>query len=624
MPKEKVHTHLLFFPPKVQSMAESLAAAAPSTLLLQKDLNTPDWSLEHLWNISAYFHLGMRFERAMPYYQKLLEWTRNNSHAQSEVLASVGHIFLLSQLFTDARNVLKTAVQLDPKNAAAHYYLSECLLKDHQVGAALESLTTFLEFYPHNDLLLARAGRLVAGLQDQVGKPLEARKTFQKLAERLNSWAFELQAQTYIPPLPLDQGEPASVYEHLSSAHSQFYDEEFLSLFIFRLLSRRTAEIRSELEHLGEFIAPKISRYLGLDGALKVEKPIKNQSVAILGDFCDPKAEPYLDAIIALARDRSITIICTADVPDLFKQEEWMRIYPCSNNLEHMFNAVKSYDPDLLVYLASGQKQPNLFLLASQQLAPVQAVLGTESLTSGLQTLQYYLSLDFLEPEEADQHYTERLIRLKGTPLSNISLPDLFIEPNAFNLPQNQNIYLCPVKLSDLHQEMYALFASILQANPEGLIFILSSGNESLDDRFQKFFDSNFPDYSPRLQVLRPMPEYTLLSLMRCVDLVLDPIYQGIQEKSWQYILLGTPILTCSGDYASGRYISSLYKQIALDDSIAKDPSDYVLKAIELVKNRAFKAGFSQHVERQRKRLFKYQDYIHDLGAFVDQTLQRD
>ena len=52
------------------------------------------------------------------------------------------------------------------------------------------------------------------------------------------------------------------------------------------------------------------------------------------------------------------------------------------------------------------------FQLAAQRLAPVQCNSWGHPETSGLPTLDYFLSSDLMEPPDATEHYTERLVRL--------------------------------------------------------------------------------------------------------------------------------------------------------------------------------------------------------------------
>jgi predicted O-linked N-acetylglucosamine transferase (SPINDLY family) len=53
--------------------------------------------------------------------------------------------------------------------------------------------------------------------------------------------------------------------------------------------------------------------------------------------------------------------------------------------------------------------------LASLRLAPLQAASWGHPETSGLPTIDYYLSAEAFEPPGAQQYYTERLVTLPGT-----------------------------------------------------------------------------------------------------------------------------------------------------------------------------------------------------------------
>ena len=51
-------------------------------------------------------------------------------------------------------------------------------------------------------------------------------------------------------------------------------------------------------------------------------------------------------------------------------------------------------------------------VLASLRHAPVQATTWGHPVTSGMSTIDFFLSADEFEPPDADAHYTETLIRL--------------------------------------------------------------------------------------------------------------------------------------------------------------------------------------------------------------------
>ena len=67
-------------------------------------------------------------------------------------------------------------------------------------------------------------------------------------------------------------------------------------------------------------------------------------------------------------------------------------------------------------------------MLAALWLAPIQCASWGHPDTTGLPTIDYFLSGELMEPPDADEHYTERLVRLPNLaiyyePLELASLP---------------------------------------------------------------------------------------------------------------------------------------------------------------------------------------------------------
>jgi predicted O-linked N-acetylglucosamine transferase (SPINDLY family) len=85
--------------------------------------------------------------------------------------------------------------------------------------------------------------------------------------------------------------------------------------------------------------------------------------------------------------------------------------------------AVSAALPHVLLYPEIGM-DPMAARLAAQRLAPVQCVSWGQPETSGLPTMDYFLSADLMEPPNAEAHYTEHLVRLPGLGLHFCRMPD--------------------------------------------------------------------------------------------------------------------------------------------------------------------------------------------------------
>ncbi len=103
--------------------------------------------------------------------------------------------------------------------------------------------------------------------------------------------------------------------------------------------------------------------------------------------------------------------------------------------------------------------------LAAQRLAPVQCNSWGHPDTSGMQTLDYYLGSDLMEPDDATEHYTERLIRL---PNLGVYYEPIDIEPSAISrtelgLRSDAVVFWCGQSLYKYLPQFDQVFARIAQ-----------------------------------------------------------------------------------------------------------------------------------------------------------------
>jgi predicted O-linked N-acetylglucosamine transferase (SPINDLY family) len=90
-------------------------------------------------------------------------------------------------------------------------------------------------------------------------------------------------------------------------------------------------------------------------------------------------------------------------------------------SLHQWVESILKQNPAILIYPAVGLDEVTT-QLASLRLAPVQMNAWGHPDTSGLPTIDYYLSADCFEPENAQENYSETLVRLPnlGNPYEQI------------------------------------------------------------------------------------------------------------------------------------------------------------------------------------------------------------
>ncbi|MBK3775758.1 aldehyde dehydrogenase family protein [Azospirillum brasilense] len=116
--------------------------------------------------------------------------------------------------------------------------------------------------------------------------------------------------------------------------------------------------------------------------------------------------------------------------------------------VERWAEAIVADRPDALLFPEVGM-EPMTYRLAALRLAPVQAVAWGHPDTTGLPTLDHYLSGDLLEPPDGDAFYSERLVRLPnlGCHVEPTRRPAASVTRGRFGLPDGAPAFLCSQSL---------------------------------------------------------------------------------------------------------------------------------------------------------------------------------
>src|SRR5262249_3173954 len=130
---------------------------------------------------------------------------------------------------------------------------------------------------------------------------------------------------------------------------------------------------------------------------------------------------------------------------------------------------------DILFY--TDVVDPLLYSLAFSRLAPVQCVTWGHPDTTGLDTIDYFVSSELFETAQADEHYSETLVRLKTIP-AYCYRPERTTPAKAreaFDLPADGHLYACLQSVYKFHPEFDVVLTDILRRDPKGVL-ILSEG----------------------------------------------------------------------------------------------------------------------------------------------------
>ena len=267
---------------------------------------------------------------------------------------------------------------------------------------------------------------------------------------------------------------------------------------------------------------------------------------------------------------------------------------------------------DVLIYPEIGM-HPLTGRLAAMRLAPVQAVAWGQPLTSGLPTMDLFLSARALEPASGAAHYSERLVAL---PNLGVCLRPLMAEPvlpdfAALGLPADEPLLLCPgtpFKYTPQGDAALVAIAARLQALGRGrLVFFLShrpAMSAQIEQRMRKAFAKAGVDYDRTIAWIPTLGRGRFFGLMQRATAMLDTIGFSGFNTAVQGLECDLPLVAFEGEAMRGRLASGPLRHLGLDELVATTPAAFADIAMRLVEDAPWRAHVEREIAQRRHALF--------------------
>lgn len=283
---------------------------------------------------------------------------------------------------------------------------------------------------------------------------------------------------------------------------------------------------------------------------------------------------------------------------------------------------VRSLDLDVLMFADVGM-DPLTTTLAYSRMAPVQCVTWGHPLTTGSQSMDYFISSELLEVPEADEHYTERLVRLPDLAVcyDRPTLPAAPRSRESFGFAADRHLYGCPQSLFKMHPEFDEILAGILRTDERGELLLLEGKHPYWAQMLRERFGRTMPDVADRVHFLSRLPRHEFLSLNAAVDVLVDPIHFCGGNTSYEGLALGTPIVTLPSQFLRGRITAAQYAMLGYDECVVQSPADYVRQAVRLACEPDYRRAVSQEILARSDVLFGNRQGVRQLEDFFEQAV---
>jgi predicted O-linked N-acetylglucosamine transferase (SPINDLY family) len=276
---------------------------------------------------------------------------------------------------------------------------------------------------------------------------------------------------------------------------------------------------------------------------------------------------------------------------------------------------IRSARLDVLVFPDLGL-DPRQHALASLRLAPVQAAFYGHPVTSGLDSVDYFLSGDAIEPPHAQAHYRESLVRLPGLGAACVAPVAPGDSAWAHRLrAQGAPHLMCLQHPSKIAPQFDAVIAEILARS--GARLVCFDRGAELTRRFRArleplLIERGVAPGALHVEPLHPYPDF--LAGIAAADLILDtPGFSG-GGTSLDALGTGAAIVAFDGSMARARQTSAMLRILGVEELIAADGPRYVELTLGLLADRERLAALRERIRGAAPRLF---DARAPLAAFA-------
>ena len=284
--------------------------------------------------------------------------------------------------------------------------------------------------------------------------------------------------------------------------------------------------------------------------------------------------------------------------------------------------------PHVLIYPGL-LMDPQSLQLAAQRLAPVQMTSWGHPETSGLPTLDYFLSSDLMEAADAQNHYTEKLVRLPNLSIcyepvatrpEPVTRAELGLRESATVFWSAQSLY----KYLPRHDTVYPRIAA---AVPDcQFVFLEHHAGQGVTklvrERLTRTFAAHGLDAERHCVFLPRMSQAKFVGAAGLADVFLDSLGWSACNSALESLAQELPIVTLEAPMMRGRHCAAILTMLGVPETIAHNVDDYVAIAEKLAHDGAFRDGIVARMAAQKHRLYHDRAPVEALQDLIERAVR--
>ncbi len=282
---------------------------------------------------------------------------------------------------------------------------------------------------------------------------------------------------------------------------------------------------------------------------------------------------------------------------------------------------------DVLIFPEIGM-DPSILPLA----APLQCASWGHPVTTGLATIDCFLTSDLMEPPDGQSHYTERIIRLPNL--------GLYYEPGYFWESEPSPAALAEAKallrlLDDavmywscqsLHKYLPRhdeIFPRIAARVPKArFVFILPKRGEIFHRRLEAPFARHGLSAAEHCIFLPMLAPALFAAVSKLADVYLDTVGWSGGNTTLENLAYDTPMVTLPGAVMRSRHTTAILERAGVTATIAQSPEHYVEIAAKLGTDTGWRERISRDMAAGKARIYNDLSPIRALEDLLEKWIE--
>lgn len=575
-----------------------------------------------------------RIDAALQHYRHALEL----NPALAPAASNLGSLLKDQGQATQAEYWLGLAIDLQPQLAVAHYNLAMLRLAQSRWDGAAASLRHYLSLSPRDADAHYWLGNALMGCGDAQG----ARDAY-KAALRVKPsyaqarWGDAMAQLPAIAQTPIEQAQAVQNFASaLDKLKSKFVGQSAAGAYVAvgaqqpYFLAYIAGNHRGVLSQYGDLCVRLMAIWAKQAGVLPPAPPRGGKlrvgivSAHIHGhSVWHTLVHGWLEHLDSAKFE--LHVFHTGAGQDAQTQWARQRVHRFHQGLGHWTQWVKTVSEsqlDVLLYPEIGMDATTI-RLSALRLARLQLASWGHPMTTGLPTIDAYISAQSLEPVDAAGQYSERLITLPrlgccyqafGTAPARVNFAD-------WGIGDAEHLLLCAGTAFKYAAQHDALLVDIARrCQPCKLVFFKTSPehlSDMLAARLRSAFVAAGLDFDQCVRFVPWQSQDAFFAFLDRTDVYLDSIGFSGFNTCMQAVERGTPMVAFEGGQMRGRFASGILQSLGLDAWVAKSGGEFV----NLVERLALDAKARQTVNKamveRRRALFNDHQTVLELGEHL-------